>query len=125
MERRAQSRKNFPYQRLQRTSAQVQIRETGDVISGRVFLNDLTPDGVGLFLTAPLQKGEEVFLVLEYPKHLFIRGEVAWCNLYRLNTRIISPENFQYRAGIKFQFDTETDHLIVARYFEEIAQSIK
>ncbi len=125
VERRARARKNFPNQRLQRTSAQIQIRETGDVITGRVFLSDLTPDGVGIFLTAPLQKGEEVFLVLEYPKHLFIRAEVVWCNLYRRSTPIISAENFQYRAGIKFQFDTETDQLLVSRYFEEIVQATK
>ncbi|MBI3555788.1 MAG: PilZ domain-containing protein [Deltaproteobacteria bacterium] len=125
VERRARARKNLPHQRLQRTSAQIQIRETGDVIAGRVFLSDITPDGVGVFLAAPLQKGEEVFLVLEHPKHLFLRAEVVWCNLYRRDTRIISAENFQYRAGIKFQFDTESDQLLVNRYFEEIILTTK
>lgn len=120
-ERRARARKNLPQKHLQRTTAQLQIRSTGEVLNGRVFLHDLTPDGVGLFLTEPVGFGEDVFLVLEYPKHLFVRAQVVWCNLYRRSSRVISVENYQYRAGVKFQFDTETDQLLVTRYFEELS----
>lgn len=118
------SRKNFPTDRLRRITAQVQVGSSGDILAGRVFLNDLTTNGLGIFLPAPLSRGEKVFIVLEQPKHLFVAGEIAWCVLYRLNTRVISAENFQYRAAIRFLFENESDRGMIARYIDELCLKV-
>src|SRR5262245_39304051 len=99
------ARKNLPYQRFQRTGAQLQLAETGQVITGRVFLHDVSEASAGIFLTEPVKRGEQVYVVINEPKHLFLRGEVAWCGLYRLNTRVLSTENFQYRATVRLRFE--------------------
>lgn len=113
-------RQNLPYQRFQRTSAQLQLAATGEVTNGRVFLHDLGEEGVSIFLTAPVKRGAEVYLVINQPKHLFVRGEVAWCGIYRLNTRVISAENYQYRANIRFRFETAEERELITRYFASL-----
>ena len=118
--RTAQTRKDFPRARVARTTAQVQIKETNEIVPGRIFLNDLSIQGVGIFLAGPITRGEEVFVVIEKPRHLFLRGRVAWCTLFRMQRKIISLENFDYRARIQFSFDSEEDKEVVKKYFEQL-----
>jgi hypothetical protein len=103
-------------ERLLRVSAKVQNAETREVITARVFLYDLSPSGVSVFLTAPLSRGDKVFLVIEHPRHLFIGAEIAWCGLATLNTRVISPESYGFRAYLKFDFETAKEQEAVLRY---------
>lgn len=118
--RRKKPRTKVP---LQRVTAEIQIQSTRDIIQGRVFLTDLSPTGVGLFASASLEKGELVSLVIEQPRHLFVKGEVAWCIPYTLETKIITSETFSYRIGIKFVFETEEEADTLKKYCEEIYAS--
>lgn len=121
--RTAQVRKELPRARVTRTHAQVQVKETNEVVQGRIFLNDLSIQGVGIFLSAPIARGEEVFIVIEKPRHLFLRGRVAWCTLFRMQKKIISMENYDYRARIQFSFDSKEDEEVVKKYFEQLLAS--
>ena len=119
-EKKAVEKKKLPSMRFQRVSAQVQCENTDEIFAGRVFLHDLSEAGVGVFLKEPLRKGQRVFIVIEQPRHFFMRGEVAWCALFRLNSCVISPEIYQYRAGIRFIYDDVVDREIVGNYFKSI-----
>lgn len=124
-DRRSRERGVVPPEGFVRINVQVQIAGTEDITNGRIFLHDLTVDGVGIFLPHALPKGSEIFFVIEHPRHLFLRGRVAWCNLFQLNTRVITAENFQYRAGIKFDFDTHEDRTLVGEYFNELTGRVR
>lgn len=105
---------------VKRVPAEVQVDATREVLESRVFLNDLSPTGVGLFINTPLDKGAEVSIVIEQPKHLFVKGEVAWCQPYTLNTRILSEEVYAYRMGIRFIFDSPEEAETLKRYCDEL-----
>lgn len=116
-QKRHDSRKNLPFSRV---SAEIQIESTKQVLDSRVFLTDLTPSGVGCFVDKALDKGTVVAIVIEQPKHLFVKGEVIWCSPYTLETKIIATEQFRYRVGIKFLFDDAEDQEALKQYCEDL-----
>jgi len=116
-ERRAAPRKQVPFHRV---NAEIRTEATKEVTASRVFLIDLTPSGVGAFTVSPLDKGELVSIVISQPKHLYVKGEVMWCSPYNFNIKIISPEVFRYRVGIKFRFDSPQEQDTVRNYCDEL-----
>lgn len=103
-----------------RVSAEIQITSTRQTSEARVFLTDLAPEGVGIFLPIPLSKGDMVNLVINQPKHLFVKGKVTSCAPYTLNNKVISTENFSYRIGIQFVFDSPEEKANVKKYCDEL-----
>ena len=75
---------------FQRVKAEIQNEVTKAIVEGRVFLNDLSASGVGLFTPTPLVTGDKVSIVIEEPKHIFIKGKVIWCAQYTMSTKIIT-----------------------------------
>jgi hypothetical protein len=105
---------------LQRVSAEIMIEETKEVFDGRVFLSDLNTAGVACFVNSELPKGAVISVVIEQPKHLYLRGEVAWCTPYTLDTKVLSIDRFDYRIGIKFIFETPQEAEEIKNYINEI-----
>lgn len=103
-----------------RVSAQLQTQGTGEVISGRVFLNDLNSNEVTLFLAEPILRETDVFVVIEQPKHLFIRGKVVWCTLFQLSMKVLSVESYKYRARVRFNYETAEERTMVEEYFRSL-----
>lgn len=116
-QQRKEKRKDLPFARV---SAEIQLDSTKEVAESRVFLNDLSPTGVGCFVIEPIDKGEKVSLVIEQPKHLFVKGEIMWCTPYTLDTKIISSEQFRYRVGIRFEFESTEEAAAVKAFCEEL-----
>ena len=105
---------------LQRVSAEIMIEETKEVFDGRVFLSDLNAAGVACFVHSDIPKGAVVSIVIEQPKHLYVRGEVTWCTPYTLDTKVLSIDRFEYRVGIKFVFETPQEAEEIKNYINEI-----
>ena len=118
-ERRRAARR-MPHQRFQRVQVVLKLGEGRRLVHGRIFLNDLTPDGVGLFIEEPLVRGQSVSHVIEQPEHLYLKGQVAWCGLYTLTARVISVESFRYRVGIRLIFDSAEERAAVRAYCETL-----
>lgn len=114
---RQAKRKIIPFQRVH---ANIKIERTNETAESRVFLNDLSPTGVGCFVNVAIDKGELVAMVIEQPKHIYLRGEVIWCSPYTLDTKILTAERYDYRVGIKFIFDSPEEADIVKKYVEEL-----
>lgn len=85
-----------------------------------MFLGDLSVEGVNLFLSEPVARGGDVFVVIEQPKHLFIRGKVLWSTLSQLNLRVLSAESYRYRARVCFVYASREERQLVQNYFKSI-----
>lgn len=122
VERRRRQRK-FPYERFKRVGATIQLQDTSDLLEARVFLHDLTPDGVGLFIREELRRGDLVSLAIDIDdgKQLYIKGEIAWCQPWTLETRVLRCDSYPYRAGIKFRFDDIREKNAIIEYCGRIA----
>jgi hypothetical protein len=116
-QKRKSSRKDLPFLRV---PAKLMVDKTKEVVECRVFLSDLSADGVGCFSNLSLDKGEVIALVIEQPKNLFVKGEIAWCQPYSLDTKVISTENFKFRMGIKFLFDEPEEKRAIQNYINEL-----
>lgn len=114
---RREKRREIPFHRV---SAEIKLEESEEVTASRVFLNDLSPAGVGCFVPMAIDKGQKVSMVIEQPKHLFVKGEVMWCTPYTLNTKVLSPEQFSYRIGIRFSFESDAEREAVATYCNDL-----
>lgn len=119
-QQRGAKRKEIPFFRLK---ANIQITSTKTVAEARVMLNDLSPAGVGCFVNTAIDKGEKVALVIENPKRIYLQGEVIWCSPYTLSTKILSTEQYKYRVGIKFNFETAEEQDIVKKFIEDVVTS--
>ena len=108
---------------LARVRAEIQLESTKDIIEGRVFLSDLHASGVGLFVEKKLDRGETLSIVIEQPKHLFLKASVTSCSLYSLDKKVISAENFNYRVQVKFIFESDEEKDEVRKYCAELFSS--
>lgn len=90
---------------MKRLNGEIKVEHSGQVIACRVILTDLGPKGVSLFTESQIEVGAKVTLVLEQPKHLFLKAELLWCNLFALHTHVLSNQAFIYRAGLVFHFE--------------------
>lgn len=106
---------------MKRVPGEMRLQHTNEVIKVRVFLHDISPGGVGLFCERAVEIGSKVDLVLEVPKHLFVRGTVVWCAEAGVTSHVISTETFHYRAGLTFQFDSKGAEDEFKKYCDEIA----
>lgn len=92
--------------RFYRVPVTIRRERGGAVTVGRIMLSDLAIGGVGIFLPEPIAKDERVTIVIEHPHAIYIKGEIAWCTLYNMNSRVLSAESLGYRAYVKFRFDS-------------------
>jgi hypothetical protein len=116
-QKRKEKRRFIPFNRI---SAEVRIEATKEVFDCRVFLNDLGPTGVGCFVTDRFEKGEAVSITFEKPQRIYLRGVVAWCSPYTLSPKVITKEQFSWRIGIKFLFETPEEAAAVKKFCEDI-----
>ena len=115
--KRRRPRVTIPFKRL---PGELQIEHSRQVVRCRVLLTDISPSGVGIFIENAVDIGSRVTLVLEQPKHLFLKGEIMWCSLFNLHPHVITAEHFKYRAGMHFTFDSPT----AEREFQEFCATI-
>jgi hypothetical protein len=101
---------------LVRVPAEIQIDSTKQVIKSRVFLYDLTPEGVGCFINQAIDKGEKITLVVAHPKALYIKGEIVRCTLFRQSIKILSDDEYQFRLGIKFIYDSPEEKEAIQQF---------
>lgn len=116
-QQRQKERKPIPFQRV---SAQIMIDSSKQIADSRVFLNDMSPTGLGCFTNVPIDKGEIVSISIEQPRHFFVKAEVMWCAHYSLSTKVLSTERFAYRVGVRFLFDSDEDRQAVKAFCEEL-----
>ena len=67
-QQRQTKRKPIPFLRVRAT---IKIESTSETIESRVFLNDLSPTGIGCFVNTPIDIGQKVAIVLEKPKQIY------------------------------------------------------
>jgi hypothetical protein len=106
--------------RCQRIDGKLKLESSGEVLPVRIVLNDLNSFTVGVFTTAQLPREENVALVIEYPKTMYLRATVAACNLSAVDTKVIATEQFRYRATLKFHCETGEE----AKALEEFCQQM-
>ena len=116
-QRRREKRAEIPFERV---TATIRLDSSRQVVEGRVFLNDLSPKGVGCFVPVSFEKGDSVSVVIDEPKHLFVKGQILWCKPYNLESKVLSNEHFPFRIGIKFQFDSDKEAEAIQTYCSEL-----
>jgi len=116
-QQRQKERKHIPFYRV---SAEIMIESTKEVANSRVFLNDMSPTGVGCFTNIPIEKGEVISLVIEQPRHLFVKGQVLWCSPYSMSTKVLSQETFKFRVGIKFSFTDDEEREAIKKFCQDL-----
>lgn len=124
-ERRNASRSIIPHARFTRLAAEVQVRRTPDglplVVQGRVFLHDLSPSGIGLFVEARFSRNEKIEVAISGEHPLYLRGTVMWCNPSHTSSRVIREHQFAFRIGAKLYFDDPAERKLVESYCRELA----
>lgn len=110
-------KQHIPFTRL---SAKIMVDSSKAVANCRVFLNDLSPEGVNCFADVSVGKGEIVSIVVEQPKHLFVKGLVLWCSPILTTAKVLSKESYKYRVGVKFRFTDDEEREALTKYCQEL-----
>jgi hypothetical protein len=61
-----------------------------------------------------------VELVIELPNPLFLKARITWCGDAGTTTHVISSENFAYRAGLEFVFESKEAEAEFKKYCVEL-----
>ncbi|MGZ3698844.1 MAG: hypothetical protein ACXWPM_09695 [Bdellovibrionota bacterium] len=126
-QKKKEKSRELPSLHIKRTRAELMIQEglgRSVVSPARVILNDLTPKGIFLFTTNQLPIGQALSLTMEDPKRFYVRGHVISCQTVIMDRRVISEENYQYRVGIVFDFQSSEESDAVQAYCEELYAEI-
>lgn len=107
-----------------RATATMTIREgmtfQKEVISARVFLNEIYPKGLQLFSEKRLQEWQPLSLFIEFPIHFFVQGRVISCSEINLSWGILTQQKFPYRTTIEFLFTTPFEKNVVLQYYRKV-----
>ncbi len=100
-EKRRKDRVHLPRKQV---LGELHLDATGQKHEVEVYLNDLSPSGVGILIESPLDPGSTIHLHLKQPKHLTLRGEVVWCSQFSVHgaANDDQKDTFAFKAGIKF-----------------------
>ena len=94
------------------------------ITDGRVILNDISAQGMGLFSTQPQLVGQEVSITLEEPRRIFLRGRIIWCQEHDTETHVISQNAYSYRVGIKFLFESKEEEELIKQFVAELGRDV-
>lgn len=95
---------------------------SNQLFEARVILNDFSPTGVGLFMSEPVMVGELLAITVEHPKRFYCKARAVWCQVLTQEGHIISQQNYPYRIGLEFIFETPEEQASVKAFYEEIVQ---
>lgn len=90
------------------------------ISEARVVLNDMSPEGVGIFSSLPVLVGQEISLTMEDPRQVFLKGRVVWCQEFDVGSPVVSQHTFSYRMGIRFVFSSPKEQEAVRLFCEEL-----
>lgn len=109
---------------LKRFNAEVTEEKSGKKLLARVFLVDISYDGVGLFVSESLDPGERVSVQLysRTNQHLLINGTVLWTAKQRESTNIIRSRPYPFRCGIQFDEMSQKAQRILKEFIENSFQ---
>ncbi|MBI3557791.1 MAG: hypothetical protein HY074_16140 [Deltaproteobacteria bacterium] len=89
---------------LTRIPAIIKVNASGQLLDARIVVSELTNAGAECFVNRFVAKGEPVTLVFEQPHHFAVKGLIVAWYTFTTSTRVLGPDVFRYRVGIKFQF---------------------
>lgn len=90
------------------------------LVPSRMVLNDLGPLSVTLSTAMPLELGQDVSLMIQFPREFVVRGKVTYCRLAELESRIFCKVRYPYRVQIEFDFLNDGEAYAVREFVEEI-----
>ncbi len=88
----------------------------------RLFLNDFRPSGVAIFSREALMPGQLVGLFIPAPKAFYVQATVSDCWRPVLDSRVLGPDTFPFRAWLQFEFNTLDEQRAVENYFRDLQQ---
>ena len=107
---------------MKRVPAELRVEHTNEVVRARVFLHDISPTGVGLFTEHRIEVGAKVDLVIEAPKHIFLKTTVAWSAEAGNTSHIITTGGtYPYRVGLDIHFESPEQEEEFKKYCSQIS----
>lgn len=95
-------------------------KDGGGPYEGFGFASDVSEEGVGIFLDRLLPKATPVSVALEDETNAPYRGLVIWGQHYSLQQRFHAQANLEFRAGIQFLFDSESERQRYLMYYNDL-----
>lgn len=87
----------------------------------RVLLSDVTPSGVGVFAQSPVFPGSTISLTIPMKQPFYARARVTWCReVLERNSSIVSENNFRFRLGLQFVFESEQDRKAALDFYNHL-----
>ncbi len=107
---------------MKRVPAELRVAHTNEVIRARVFLHDISAAGISLFTEHRIDVGAKIDLVIEAPKHLFLKAMVAWCAEAGNTSHVITTGgSFPFRTGLEIQFQSPEEETEFKKYCQQIS----
>ena len=95
-------------------------RENGEPLRSFGFASDISESGAGVFLDVKLAKGTPVRIAFEEESNTAHVGVAAWCRRYTLDQRFHAQTALDYRIGVQFFFESESDRQRWLMYFNDL-----
>ncbi len=94
-------------------------------VAGFGFAADLSEDGTGIYTDVKLAKGAQVRIAIEDEETPAFRGIVTWCQRFKLEQRFHGQQEFDFRLGINFLFESEPERQRYLLYFQDLLHRAK
>lgn len=128
-QKKKEKKRAKPRVHLKRVTAELKViggalGAPSQVTSARILLNDLSAKGISIFCAEAIPEGTTVGLTLEQPKRFFARGKVLYSQKIESSGAILSTDNFNYRIGIEFNFQSEEEEKEVTDFCDSVQKDL-
>lgn len=118
--KRTKERLKFSFQRL---SATLTVLKSSEKVDISLMLVDINEFGCGVFVSAGIERGTLVDLMIVEPRVLHIKGAVVWSTA--VNTRLDSSNmRLPFRCGLQFMYANDAEKETVREFCSKLKENI-
>jgi len=121
---RTKTNKRPMHFRRVRATMKILDSDDGQILEGRVVLNDLRPGGMLIYLAEFIEPGSEIAVTLEEPKGLFLKGRAERVEDFNQSSHIMSDNPFSFRVHMEIVYEDEDERSRIAEICEQVMTEI-
>jgi hypothetical protein len=95
------------------------------ISKGKTVLSEINMEKMFFFCNKPFTEGQSIVIQFCIPKMFIMNADILYCRPFNLKSRIISQNNFNYRALIRFTFLKEGERALLRQFIQSIEPDVQ
>lgn len=95
------------------------------ISKGKTVLSEINMDKMFFFCNRPFTEGQSIVIQFCIPKMFIVNADILYCRPFNLKSRIISQNNYSFRALVKFTFLKDGERALLRQFLQSIEPDVQ